>query len=222
MLYSLTSLLLVSMFLACADAPEGERVEAGDAVETPGDQQAAGQTFQVNTAASKVLWNASKATGKHNGTLSVGKGTLTVDNGQVTGGEIMLDMQSIVVEDLQGDQKAKLENHLRSGDFFEADSHPAGTFTITKVEAASGENAEVTHQITGNLTLKGISKSVTIPANLAVNDNQITAVTPSFTINRLEWDITYRSGLLGTAADKVINDQIGLVIQLEANAAEEM
>ena len=114
-----------------------------------------------------------------------------------------------------GEGKEDLEGHLKTGDFFETEKFPTGQFVITKVAPASGQ-PNVTHNITGNLTLKGVTKSVTFPANVIAAGNKISAVTPAFKINRTEWGIKYGSGLLGTPADKIIHDEIALVVNLQA------
>jgi polyisoprenoid-binding protein YceI len=72
--------------------------------------------------------------------------------------------------------------------------------------------------IVGDLTIKGITKSITIPANVAMAGDKISVVTPSFKINRTDWDVKYGSGLIGTAADKIIHDEIGLVLSLTGQA----
>ena len=79
---------------------------------------------------------------------------------------------------------------------------------------------DATHEIEGNLTLKGITKGVKIPAHISITEGKVSAVTPAFTINRTEWGINYKSGVIGTAADKIINDEVGLVINLVANTKE--
>lgn len=208
-------LLFVANFIACSNAPEGQKVESGDAVETTTNTTDA-TTYTVNTTSSLINWVGTKAIGdQHTGNLKLSKGELKVKDGKLVSGTIELDMQSINVTDLEGEYKGKLESHLKTGDFFEVETYPTGKFEIASVSPVS-DNPDVTHNLTGNLELKGISKSVTIPANIAIAENEISAVTPNFTINRTDWGIQYNSGLLGTAKDKIINDEVGLQIQLSA------
>ena len=127
-------------------------------------------------------------------------------------------MNSITNTDMkEGQGKEKLEGHLKAGDFFDVAKFPTGSFQITQVEPVKGI-ANVTHNVTGNLTLKGVKKSVTIPATISVAGGKVTAVSPSFTIDRTEWGIQYGSGsIVGLAKDKVINDDITLVLELSAS-----
>ena len=204
-LFALGTLFLA---VACSRAPEGQKVEDTAAVETPATSASdAGVTYAVNTANSIINWTGSKPAYSHMGTA------------KISSGEFIIDMNSIENKDLEGEKKAKLEGHLKTGDFFETEKFPTGKFTIASVAPASGI-PDATHTITGNLTLRDKTRAITIPANIAMSAGEISAVTPSFTINRTNWDINFNSGVIGTAADKLINDEIGLVISLKAEAPQ--
>ena len=217
-LFSIFSFLFIAtLFVACG-GPEGEKVEAEDAVETTETTAADAVTYNVDRGASQIVWTGAKPTGTHTGTVSISDGKLMVADGNITGGEFMLDMGSITVTDLKpGEGKEDLEGHLKTGDFFEVEKYPSGKFVITGATPVSG-NGDVTHNLTGNLTMKNTTKSVTIPVNVAVMDNKISAQSKAFKIDRTEWGINYNSGSLAdTAKDKIINDEIGLVVTLVAN-----
>lgn len=212
-------LFVAGLFLtACNAGPEGEKIEAEAAKADMTTK--AGATYTVDGPGSQIVWTGSKPTGNHSGTINITDGKLMAENGQLTGGEFDLDMTSITVTDLQpGQGKEDLEGHLKTGDFFEVEKYPNGKFVITNVEATSGKPG-VTHTITGNLTMKDQTKSVSIPANVAVSGDVISAVAPNFTIDRTEWGIVYNSqGLASTAKDKIIYDEVGLNLQVKANKA---
>ena len=211
---------LVTLFLAaCGNAPAGEKVESGeamDAAETPA--AAASVVYAVNTAESQVNWVGGKLVGndQHTGFLKLSNGSLSLEDGNLVAGKFAIDMNSLTNTDMgAGDGKEKLEGHLKSGDFFDVGNHPEGSFEIVAVEAVSGQEG-ITHNITGNLTLKGIAKSITIPASVKISENELVASTPDFNINRTEWGVKYGSGLLGIAQDKIIKDEVGLQINLKA------
>jgi len=214
---------LVTLGLAaCSEAPKGEEIEAGEKVEKSTEASAeGGMSYTVDTDASKVNWVGSELIGgKHTGYINLQDGSLTVNDGNITGGTFTLDMTSITDTDLSPDDgKAKLERHLKSDDFFNVQEYPTGAFEIVEVKAAEGKK-DATHQITGNLTMKGITKSVTIPAKINMGENKLMASTPQFTIDRTQWDVMYRSSALNVAKDKVINDRIGLTIELQAAPAD--
>jgi len=211
---------LMGLFTACGNnTPEGEKVDAGDAVETPEENTNEAMTYTVSTADSKINWTGSKLVGKqHNGHIMIKEGNLKVSDGNIVGGTFVIDMNSITDEDLAaGEGKEKLEGHLKSEDFFHAEQYPTATFEIAKVEAAS-DNPEATHRITGNLTMRGETKSVTIPAKVTMQDGTVMATTPQFVIDRTQWGANYGASMLGVAQDKVIKDEIGLVINLKAQS----
>ena len=177
------------------------------------------KTYTVNKGT--VNWTGSKVIGgsSHTGTLSIALGDLRAKGDQIIGGQFTIDMNSINNTDLSADQgKGKLEGHLKSADFFDVAQYPTATFVITGSTPVTGQ-ADVTHNITGNLTIRDKTNTVTFPANVAVVDNKLTAVTPSFTIDRTEYGVEYgSSSIVGLAKDKVISDDMALVLSIEATS----
>jgi len=209
---------IVSLLIACG--PQGKKVEATDAKATPAESPA-NQT-DINSFAvdnGTINWTGSKLVGtsSHNGTIDINSGELKVMGDKIVGGTFTVDMASINNLDLEaGKGKEKLEGHLKSPDFFDVAQFPTATFELTEATPVSGQE-DITHNVTGNMTIRGISKSITIPANIAIMDNKLTAVTPSFKIDRTQWGVQYRSGSIADLAkDKVINDEIALVLNIEA------
>jgi polyisoprenoid-binding protein YceI len=213
MKYLLSSLLLLTL-LACGQAPEGEKVTAGEAVATPTSNQAEAITLAIDTETSVINWTGAKLVGKqHNGTIQLASGELKIANDQIVGGNFVIDMNSISNSDMEGGGKERLEGHLMSDDFFSVATYPTATFEIAEVKAI-GDKPDATHEITGNLTMRGITKSIVIPANVSMSEAGVKAMTPAFTIDRTQWEVMYDAGVLGTAKDDIINDEIGLTINL--------
>lgn len=202
---------------ACNSAPAGEKAETGEAVETETAAQANATTYVVNTNSSQINWIGSKFTGKkHTGFIKLKEGDLMLKDGKLVGGSFIIDMTSLTDTDLApGGGKEKLEGHLKDTDFFEVSKYPTGSFTIASVAEVAGQEG-ATHTITGNLTLKDITKSITIPATITIDNNSFAATTPQFVINRTEWNVMYGSTVLGTAQDNLINDNVALQIELQA------
>ena len=115
-------------------------------------------TQKVDTAKSTVNWTGKKVTGEHHGTILIKEGNLVVEKGKVTGGTIVMDMNSIVDKDLTDPAwNAKLIGHLKSDVFFDVAAHPTSELVLTKVE---GNESKYT--FSGNLTIKGL-RSVYAP-----------------------------------------------------------
>jgi len=217
--FKITSLLMVFLaFQACNNKAAGTKVKTGKAQAPTTTSMTTSTTYQVNSGT--LNWTGSKALGgAHQGTINISNGTVGItEDGKITTGNFTIDMNSITCTDLTADQgKEKLAGHLKSGDFFDVAKFPTGSFHITNVAPAKG-TPNVTHIVTGNLTLKGVKRSITIPANISVAGGKVSAVSPSFTIDRTEWGIQYGSGsIAGLAKDKIINDEIALVLQLSAS-----
>lgn len=85
------------------------------------------------------------------------------------------------------------DNHLRSNDFFATDSFPTITFVSTFVNNAD----EGRMRITGDLTIRGVTKRITIPARLNFFDAESGTgrVTGTFTINRNDFGVSYNSAV---------------------------
>jgi polyisoprenoid-binding protein YceI len=120
-----------------------------------------------------------------------------------------LDIANLEVLDLQGEWKAKLEGHLKSPDFFEAEKYPEGIFEVTGCERGSGD----TLYLRGNLTLRGVTKNVRFPVVYKYDPNQPT-LEASFNINRQEWGISYKG-----KADDLIRDEVNIQVKLTGRAA---
>ncbi len=221
-------LLAAAMFLfaACADAPESDKAATTEAQEV---NTTPGTSFKVDTTASKVEWVATKVTAYHTGTLNVKSGELIVQDGNVTGGNFVLDMTSIVVSGPPGSDakaNAKLLAHLKSPDFFDVAANPEATFTITSVTPFSGtakDSADPrqesiskykvtnpTHTVSGNLTIKAVTKNITFPAQLTISGSSANAIA-KFNINRQDWDIMYPG-----KPDDLIRNEVHLGIALKA------
>ena len=180
------------------------------------------QTYQVDTEKSLLKWKGEKVTGFHVGTVKIKDGKL-IKNGEKFSGEFVIDMTTIDNEDLEGEWKTKLLNHLRSDDFFSVEKYPTATFKVTKValyKPREGEN--YTHKVTGDLTIKGITNEISFPVVMEVTDKMITA-DAAFTIDRTQWDIRFRSGsFFENLGDKLIYDDIKFDLKLVANAVNEI
>jgi len=183
---------------------------------------AAATTLPVNTAASTITWNAKKFGGEHTGTVKLNKGSLDINGRKLTGGSFEIDMTSIADTDIANPEfNSKLTNHLKSEDFFSAEKHPVSTFKITKATPITKPEAGApNYTITGNLTIKGITNAVTFPATVKI-DGKTAEAEATIELDRTKWDIKFRSGMLGTAADKVIYDAFTINLKLTTDTGSQ-
>jgi len=171
-------------------------------------------TFKVDTQKSVLNWNGKKVTGEHSGAVKLENGAFTVDGGKITGGSFNFDMNSITCTDLTDPgYNAKFIGHMKSEDFFNTAKFPTSTFKITKV-TPKGANA---YDITGNMTIKGITNAVTFPATVKMNGNTIEA-NGKATLDRTKYDIRYGSkSFFENIGDKAIYDDFTVEMKLVAS-----
>ncbi|MEN8789007.1 MAG: YceI family protein [Flavobacteriaceae bacterium] len=162
---------------------------------------------EVKTSTSTVTWKAYKVTGSHTGTVALTSGALMFDDDQLSGGEFTVDMTSLISTDLEGEYKGKLEGHLKSDDFFGVEKHPSSKLVFTKV-TSTGKNS---YEVTGDLTIKGITKPVTF--DVSIYGSKATA---TMKVDRAQYDVRYGSGsFFENLGDKTIYDEFDLVVDLE-------
>ena len=167
-------------------------------------------TFKVDTQKSIILWNGKKVTGEHSGTIKLAGGTLSLSGTKLAQGSFTIDMTTITSTDGAG---ARLEGHLKADDFFGVEKFPTANFVITKVTPAAGKLT-----VSGNLTIKGITKALSFPATLAVKGNSLTAVAKGVKVDRTKYDIRYGSkSFFDSIGDKAIDDEFTLDITLVAS-----
>lgn len=156
-------------------------------------------TVYLNKAKSNIHWKGTKmrGAGKHEGEIDLKNGYFISDDGQLIGGNFVVDMTTIQVTDIPEHEtipRNNLNNHLKSPDFFDVEKHPTAEFQITNINRATADSLKVA----GNLTLKDITKHIEFLANYE-NDT----FTTKFTINRFEWDIAYT----GSWSDRTLVDK---------------
>lgn len=215
------AILLFAIFgstLSCKQAT-GDKAAVSEAKEVVA-KAVSGASYGVDLGASTVMWTGTKLVGDgHSGTINLSSGSIQSDNGELTGGEFVLDMNSLANTDMEAGQgKEKLEGHLKNEDFFDVPQFPTAKFVITKVTALDGD-ADATHMVYGNLTIKDVSKEIGFKAKVSQAAGAINVSTPKFSIDRTDFNIKYgSSSFFDLAKDKAINNDVDLQITLSAKA----
>ncbi|AWO00218.1 lipid-binding protein [Chitinophaga alhagiae] len=171
--------------------------------------------YQVDSQQSKLSWLAKKVTGSHNGHIGISAGQLELDNNVLKGGSFTIDTRSLTVTDITNEaSNARLTGHLKSDDFFSVEKHPTAQFVITSAAGKGGAN----YDVTGKLTIKGITNSISFPAEVTVAGGKATAKA-SIKVDRTKFDIKYRSSnFFENLGDKAIYDDFTIDVVLVANA----
>lgn len=173
-------------------------------------------SYTIDTKQSSVEWAVGKPLIEgyiNSGTIGLSQGTITVNEPSASG-NFTIDMNTIHVgaTPKKPGKETALEGHLKGENFFDVQKFPTGAFVITKV--TPNADSDTTHQymVTGDLTLKGITKPVTFSAAIYEKDGMLHAHA-TFGINRTDWGITYGSGtFFDNLADNAIEDTIHLTL----------
>jgi polyisoprenoid-binding protein YceI len=168
--------------------------------------------YKIDTAKSIIKWKGRKITGDHKGEIKLGPCEVKAGPSELAQGTIVINMSSITDTDLTDKKKNEdLINHLKSDDFFATSKYPTATYRITNV--SPGEKADE-NIVTGQLTLKGISESLSFPIKVKMEGNQM-KVSGKAVMDRTKWGVKYNSGK--GFGDKMIFDEIELDLDIVAN-----
>lgn len=212
----LIGILSATVFLAACEDPAANKPKATTAESTTSNANATtantatatapkqGEVLAINNENSKVSFVGSKVTGKHDGGFNKFAGNINLVNGKAEDSSVTVDIDvASVYTDADG-----LTKHLQTGDFFDATKYPKATFASTKIAPdASGAGK---YTVTGDLTLRGVKKSITFPATITISDSDV-AVNSEFSINRKDFNILYAG-----KADDLIRDDVVLKLDLKA------
>ena len=166
-----------------------------------------GTNFIAEAASSTINWKGYKPTGSHHGTIALQSGDLAVQGENITG-SFTVDMTTIKDADGSG----RLEGHLKSADFFDIEVFATSKFKITSTETKEGKL-----YVSGNLTIKDVTKEITFPAAISKGEGMVTLTSETFQINRAEFNIKYKSkSFFNNLKEKFINDEFDLQVSIVA------
>ncbi len=196
-----TAAFTIAAMISCGNA-EVQETEETVVEETVTESK----TMDANLAESAVMWKGSIIGGySHEGTLEITSGSVEMTGNDITGGEFTVNMKTITPTDSNYSEENTadmLVGHLSTGDFFLVDSFPTANFVIKSSDMSA-------KTITGDLTVKGVTKSETIE-NVMVNTESGEA-TGTLTFDRQDYGVNYES----TMKDMVLSDDIELDIKLK-------
>jgi polyisoprenoid-binding protein YceI len=167
------------------------------------------ETYKADTKLSSLEWNGKKLKGEHNGTIMLSSGEIIINKDAVTGGTFEIDMNSLTDKDLTDPSyKTKLEGHLKSADFFDAQKFPKAKFVITSVTPIKeAKEGGYTHTVKGNLTIKDKTNEISFDAVIKMAEGKVACVGTA-TIDRSKFDIKYGSkSFFPEIGDKLIYDE---------------
>ncbi|MFT6866832.1 MAG: polyisoprenoid-binding protein YceI [Cyclobacteriaceae bacterium] len=203
-------------------------------------------TLKVDLNKSVITWIGSKPTTQHDGIIELDNGLVIIDNNQLIGGFVSININTLKVMDINPskEEHKKLTDHLMSVDFFDVLNYPKGAFEIISIKpydstyhferkeivfpsknqpatAASFAVREPNVVILGNLTIKDVTEQITFPANVEFKTSLIT-IEAKFNLDRTKWNLAHNdeSSIIDKAKDKFIYNTVNVGFLIEAPLTE--
>ncbi|MEM1354932.1 MAG: YceI family protein [Planctomycetota bacterium] len=209
--FSVAVLTFLSVCLLACDNPADSTYSTQAAApkkETPKQAPQDAKTIELSGDNTTLEWTGSKPTGSsHDGGFKTLAGSATMTD------EALISMEATIQISSMWSDNDRLTKHLLNNDFFESETYPESRFVSTEIrEAAEAERtgpaADATHWVTGNFTLKGVTKSIGFPATVEADDTayRFNAV---FNIDRSQFGMDYG------VADAAIRDEVVIRLKIE-------
>ncbi len=169
-------------------------------------------TYSIDPTHSRIGFAARHAmVTKVRGSFNDFEGSGYFDAENPAASNLQLTIQAASIDTRNADR----DGHLRSNDFFDMETYPTITFTSTSVEALDAD----TYRVTGDLTIKDVTKPVTIDFDVAG-----TAVDPygntrlgldgSVVVNRKDWGVNWNAAL--EAGGVLVSEKVTLEFEVSA------
>ncbi|MEQ8362177.1 MAG: YceI family protein [Cyclobacteriaceae bacterium] len=168
------------------------------------------EKLSVDTGASELKWTGHHLAKSysHWGNINLKSGSVSTDGSKITGGEFVIDMNTISNKDLDKEKdNAKLVGHLKSDDFFGVQKYPEAKLVIKKTEKKSGN----IFSTVADLTIRGITKEISFDTE--VNSISKTAVNASakFKVKRTDFEVMYGWSIENAMLDGEFDVEVKLV-----------
>ncbi len=171
------------------------------------------QQVKVDVLNSQVDWEGQRFFGGgHTGTITLKSGVLELKDGKVVSGEFSINMESIQVTDLEGETAKRLEDHLKTADFFDVGKFPIALFRIKQIDYANDNLAAVV----GEIVIRGIAQRIAFPAEIEVKDGVFSASAKGIRVDRTLHDSQYGSlKFFKDLGRKVVHDEFLIHLNLK-------
>ncbi len=139
-------------------------------------------------------------------------GTITLDDEDHATSAVDVEIAATSIDT----RDEKRDEHLRSGDFFDAGTHPTITFKSTKVEPKGGNRAAVT----GDLTIRGVTRQVVLDAEengrgKSPFGQEVIGFTATTTVNRKDFGLNWNAAL--ETGGVLVGEDVKITLDIEAN-----
>jgi polyisoprenoid-binding protein YceI len=177
---------------------------------------AAADTFVVDRNHSGATFSIRHLMSRVHGRFTDFTGTIVGDPAKPAEAKVEFTIKAASIDT---DQDSR-DKHLRSADFFDAEKHPDISFVSTKIAPAGKDK----YDVTGNLTMRGVTKQVTLPVTylgslVDPNKNEKFGFEATTTLNRKDFGIVWNKAL--DAGGTVLSDDVAVTVNLQAARKKE-
>jgi polyisoprenoid-binding protein YceI len=169
-------------------------------------------TYTLDPAHTRIGFVARHAmVTKVRGAFNEFEGTATIDGTDPALSHVQVAINAASIDT----RNAQRDEHLRSNDFLAMAEYPQITFTSTSVS----QTGDDTFEVTGDLTIKGVTNSITVPFEFegAAKDpfgNERVGFEGSVTINRKDYGITWNAAL--ETGGVLVSEKVTLEFEISA------
>lgn len=170
---------------------------------------AAADTYTVDQNHSTVGFSVRHIFTRVPGEFNDFTGTIVYDAANPAGSSVDFTVQAASIDT----DNERRDGHLKSADFFDVEKFPTLTFKSKKV-SGSGEDL----QVTGDLTIRGVTKEVTVPVEVLGAAGGKAGFATEFKIDRLAYGVAWNRAMEGGGA--MLDDEVTIRIDVEADKVE--
>ena len=169
------------------------------------------RTFAIDKAHSEAIFQVRHLVTKVRGRFTDLGGTLAFDEASPERSTVSFTIQAASIDTGTPDRDA----HLRSEDFFHVEKHPVMTFVSTGITPLGG-NA---YDVTGELTLRGVTKRITLPVSYLGKakdpwGNEKIGFEAETTINRKDYGLVWNAAL--ETGGFLVGDEVKVSVSIQA------
>jgi polyisoprenoid-binding protein YceI len=176
----------------------------------------AADTYQLDKSHTTVGFQVRHLVTNVGGKFQDFSGTIKVDRVKPENSSVEFTIQAASINT----NEPKRDEHLKSPDFFDVANQPTITFKSTSVKP-TGKDA---YEVTGNLTLRGVTKQITLPVTFLGEGkdpwgNEKMGFELSTTLNRKDYGINWNKAL--DQGGFLVGDEVKVQISVEANKVKQ-
>lgn len=168
------------------------------------------ETFAIDAGHSEVGFQVRHLVSQTRGRFNDFAGTVDLDPKNLANSSVDFKIKTTSIDTNVADR----DKHLRGADFFDAEKYPEITFKSKSIKAAGND----TYNVTGTLTMHGVSKDITLPVTYLGQakdpwGNTRAGFEATTTLNRKDYGIVWNKAL--DAGGAMLGDDVKININLE-------